>query len=227
MQSRIARPSFTWQGLLALLLVILLVRASVVDWNYVPSRSMAPTILPGDRILVDKLAFAVTLPFSNQALLRWATPQRWDIVTFRAPTTGVLMVKRVVGLPGDTVSWQSGRLRINDQQADYAAIPAEDWSSAWAQALHGQNLFRETLGKHSAYILRDPQPSDTVSGSFSATLVPQGHYLVMGDNRDNSGDFRVFGFVSETAITGKAYRVLFSLDPQHYYLPRWRFGTRL
>lgn len=227
MQSRIAKPSFTWQGLLALLLVILLVRASVVDWNYVPSRSMAPTILPGDRILVDKLAFAVTLPFWERRLLHLDTPKRWDIVTFRAPKSGLLMVKRVIGLPGDTVSWQSGRLRINDHQADYAAIPPTKWSSVWAQDLHGQALFRETLDKHSAYILRNPPSTDDPSGHFSATLVPQGHYLVMGDNRDNSRDFRVFGFVSETAITGKAYRVLFSLDPQHYYLPRWRFGTWL
>ena len=94
-----------WRGLIVFLAVVVAVRMIVVDWNHVPSRSMVPTIIPGDRIVVDKLAYGLRIPFSKSVPIQWDTPKRSDVIVFRAPKTDVLTVKRVIGLPGDRVSW--------------------------------------------------------------------------------------------------------------------------
>ena len=101
------QPSARWQewrGLVLFMALLVFLRTTIVDWNHVPTRSMVPTIIPGDRIFVDKTAFGLRLPFSEAPLLSWRTPTRSEVVVFRAPQTGILTVKRVIGLPGDRVS---------------------------------------------------------------------------------------------------------------------------
>ena len=220
-------PRRRWQGLLVLLLCIFFVRSTVIDWNHVPSRSMAPTVLPGDRILVNKLAFGLRLPMTAKPLFQWASPRRWDVVIFDAPNNGALTVKRVIGLPGDTVSWQDDHLRINGVEASYQAIPESRWAPSLERDFSHNRLLRESIFRNDRAIFRHRESPGKKGSGFETVKVPKGHYLVLGDNRDNSGDYRAFGFVPESAISGKTSQVLFSLDPNNGYLPRWRYGQPL
>lgn len=220
-------PWRQWQGLLILLLCLFFVRSTIIDWNHVPSRSMAPTILPGDRILVNKLAFGLRLPMTAKPLFRWASPQRWDVVVFDAPGNGVLMVKRVIGLPGDTVSWQAGTLRINGEVAGYQSVPESRWLPSLERDFSHNHLLRESIFSSVRTIFRHRESLGQKDSSFEAVTVPTRHYLVLGDNRDNSGDYRAFGFIPESAISGRTSQVLFSLDPNNNYLPRWRYGQAI
>src|SRR5262245_37374772 len=105
--------------LLILALVLFSVRSSLADWNDVPTGSMKPTILEGDRVFVNKLAYDLKVPFTTWHLAEWANPQRGDIVVFYSPYDGMRLVKRVVGLPGDVVGLRNERLILNGQPVDY------------------------------------------------------------------------------------------------------------
>src|SRR5687768_9798049 len=122
------RPRRDWMKLVYLGIVIVVVmafRSSVVDWNDVMSGSMAPTILPGDRFLVNKTAYGLTIPFTGKYLVEWGGPRRGDIIVFNVRLEGedVGMVKRVVGVPGDVISYRRGRLTINKETLEYAPLP--------------------------------------------------------------------------------------------------------
>jgi len=205
--------------------VILPFRSVIADWNVVPTGSMKPTIVEGDRILVDKLAYDLRVPFTLVRLANWAAPRRGDIVVLFAPDTGSRLVKRVVGLPGDRIALRNGGLVINDvplnyslaAHAEYAALDAAD------QASHEFTLEQLGHARHPVMLWRS-----AAHRPFGPITVPDGQYFVMGDNRDNSRDSRFFGFVDRTQIVGRATRVLVSLDPDDYYLPRFdRFNKPL
>ena len=105
--------------LVAVLIVMVTFRSAVADWNDVPTGSMKPTILEGDRIFVNKLAYDLKIPFLHRPLLEWSEPKRDDIVTFRSPLDGTLFVKRVVGVPGDRIELRDNRLLVNGEAATY------------------------------------------------------------------------------------------------------------
>ena len=192
-------------------------RGAVADWNVVPTGSMNPTIVEGDRILVNKLAYDINLPFSTITLLELDNPKRGDIVVFNSEKAGKRLVKRVVAIPGDVVALRNNRLMINGQSASYQALDQQslkDSKLAMPSTLEKESI----LGySHVVKLMRQHQ---SPLQNFGPVTVPEDHYLMMGDNRDNSADSRVFGFVPREEITGKAHRVLFSLDYDHYYLPR-------
>lgn len=201
-----------WRGFLLFVAVMLLFRSAVADWNQVPSGSMLPAILVGDRIVVDKLAYDLRLPFTLVRLASWAEPRRGDVVTFTSPEDERLMVKRIVAGPGDRVALQRNRLTINGETALYTPV-------AEPAAPPGHRLVRESiLGSSRLVMWRDD--ATTLSATFRTTQVPPGHYLVLGDNRDNSRDSRFFGFVARERILGRASTVAFSLDYDRYYAPR-------
>jgi signal peptidase I len=201
-----------WRGFLLFVAIMLLFRSAVADWNQVPSGSMLPAILVGDRIVVDKLAYDLRLPFTLVRLTSWAEPQRGDVVTFTSPEDERLMVKRIIAGPGDRVAMQRNRITINGEAASYQPLDE-------AIAPAGHRLVREdVLGSSRVVMWRTDEV--TFSGTFRTTEVPDGHFLVLGDNRDNSRDSRYFGFVARERILGRASTVAFSLDYENYYAPR-------
>lgn len=206
-------------------------RSSIADWNFVPSGSMKPTLLEGEQIIVNKLAYDLKVPFTTLHIAAWDNPRRGDIVVFYSPQDGIRLVKRTIGLPGDTVELQNNHLVINGKAAEYhvADIPA-----AWLlpsqerqiSIIAEENLFdeRQQAVPHAMMVFSN----QAARGNYGPVTVPQNQYLVLGDNRDNSKDSRYIGFVPRDAIIGRATHVAFSLDVHHYYLPRIsRFLTAL
>jgi signal peptidase I len=203
----VVRAGFAWlKPVLLVAGVILPLRSVIADWNVVPTGSMKPTIVEGDRIFVDKLAYDLRVPFTTARLTTWNDPRRGDVVVLFAPDTGERLVKRVVGIPGDRIAMRAGALIVNGvvvptvpaERSDYAALDAQE------QASHAFAL--EQLGSARHPIMH---------GRSAA-----GQYFVMGDNRDHSRDSRYFGFVGRAQIVGRATHVIASLDPDHYYRPR-------
>jgi len=225
-----SRARHWWQQeirpLLILALVLFSIRSSLADWNDVPSGSMQPTILVGDRIFVNKLAYDLKVPFTTWHLAQWSNPQRGDIVVFYSPRDGTRLVKRVVGLPGDTVELRNEQLFINGDRVEYAPLPAEI-SDPLSETERERSVFAtEQLFAHPHAVMAIP--SVPAKRTFGPIQVPEGHYFMMGDNRDNSFDSRYFGVVERKQIVGKATAVVLSLDRNHYWLPRkQRFFTTL
>ena len=198
------------QPVLVVAAIILPFRSAIADWYEVPSGSMNPTIVEGDRIYVDKLAYDLKLPVTTVHLAHWADPARGDIVVFYAPDDGMRLVKRVIGVPGDMVELRADALYVNGMPAAYrGAKPA---------AAAGEVTAEESVGlrRHAVKFL----PGIAAYRNFGPVQVPAGQYFMMGDNRDNSRDSRYFGFVPRAAIVGRATRVVLSLDPEDHYLPR-------
>ena len=212
--------------LLILTLVMFSVRSSLADWNDVPTGSMKPTILEGDRVFVNKLAYDLKVPFTTCHITQWSNPKRGDIVVFFSPKDGTRLVKRVIGLPGDTVELRNELLVINGQPVDYAAPDPE-----MAAQLSGAERARSVFATEK--LPACPHAIMAINGvpamrTFAPIQVADGHYFMMGDNRDDSFDSRYFGAVALDQIVGRATSVVLSLDKNDYWLPRWsRTGTSL
>jgi len=193
------------RGFLLFILVLFASRSSFADWYVVPTGSMLPTIVEGDRILVDKMAYRLEVPFTDIEIIQTGQPKRGDIVVFNSEKAGNRLVKRLIGEPGDRVAMLDNQLIINGIKVRY-----EDSDNALIKTEHLDNL------AHSVQFIPVAESKD----NFTEVLVPKGHYLVLGDNRNNSADSRYYGFVPAKEIQGKAHKVLVSLNPQNYYLPR-------
>lgn len=215
------------RSLLAMVLILTAVRSAIADWNDVPTGSMNPTIVQGDRVFVNKLAYDLKVPFTTWHLAQWSNPRRGDIVVFFSPVDGTRLVKRVVGLPGDTIQMVNERLIINGQPAHYGALPADSGRDVPTDH-DGVRLYAEETadGAHSHPVTILPQRP--AMRTFGPITVAAGHYFMMGDNRDNSNDSRYWGTVDRSRIVGRATTVVISLDRQNYFEPRWhRFFTGL
>jgi signal peptidase I len=210
-----------YRATLLFLLLMLCFRSAWADWVVVPSGSMNPTILEGDRLLVDKHVFGLRLPFTHLHLTNGADPARGDIVVFDSPVDGTSLVKRVVGMPGDVLSLEDEHLVVNGQRARYTPEDAAGVRALLAAtAAQRPRLLRESglSAPHEIMLL----PGRAALRSVATVVVPEGTYFMMGDNRDNSADSRYFGFVPRNAIVGRATRVIVSLNPDRYYAPRPR-----
>jgi signal peptidase I len=181
---------------------------------------MLPSILVGDRIVVDKLAYDLRVPFTLHRLARWHEPERGDVVTFTSPEDDRLLVKRIVALPGDEVALRENRLIVNGVPATYEPVPQTTQGGRPFIPMLGYALYREQLLGSVRYVLLRADGRSGFLGNFSPTEVPEGHYLMLGDNRDNSRDSRVIGFIPRDRILGRAKTVAFSLDYDNYYAPR-------
>jgi signal peptidase I len=194
------------------------IRSVVADWNDVPSGSMRPTILEGDRIYVNKLAFGLRLPFTHSWLARWDEPRRGDIATFASPADGIRLVKRVIGIPGDVIELRANALFINGVEAS-TSITSISVQPLPSGGTVSATLARENLSgvDHAIEII----PTFASRSTFGPFTVPAGMYFVMGDNRDMSNDSRYIGAVPLESFYGRCSGVALSLDPESSYWPRW------
>ncbi len=196
------------RSLLLFVMLMLVFRSAFADWNHVPTGSMKPTILEGDYILVDKMAYDIRIPFTHTSLARVGEPERGDIVVFDSAASGNRLVKRLVGIPGDTVELRHNRLIVNGQAVNYSL--ASESSYFW-------DLREDLPGvEHLVRLQKRSSPAS----SFAPVYVPQDYYLALGDNRDNSADSRAIGLVPRKEIVGRAHKILLSLDYDNFYIPR-------
>jgi signal peptidase I len=225
MKARLARLWRDWlRPSLCAAIVLGSFRSACADWNDVPSGSMQPTILEGDRIFVNKLAYDLKFPFTTIHLAEWGDPKRGEIVVLWSPHDGRRLVKRVVGIPGDTIETRGSRLFVNGAAATYAPLRAEDLRLAGYTG--DEALFQRETVEGAAHPVMSARGS--WNEDFHAVVVPEGHYFLMGDHRDNSFDSRYWGFAERRSILGRATAVVVSVDLEHQYRPRWqRFFTAL
>lgn len=193
-----------WKGFLILLLVMFSFRSAIADWNDVPTGSMKPTIVEGDRIIVNKLAYDLKFPFTTIKLLQWGNPERGDIVVFYSPVDGTRFIKRVIGIPGDEVALVNNQIILNGKPQ---GIKQNNSSLNFnlQDIITEENLAGKT---HSVMFI----PEKESLRYFKSIKIPENNYFVMGDNRDNSFDSRYFGCVRRDSIVGKGTAIAFSLN---------------
>lgn len=203
--------STAWQENKSIILFLVLMaffRSSIADWNDVPTGSMKPTILEGDRILINKLAYDLRIPFTHVSLMKISNPSRGDIIIFDAEAAGKRLVKRVVGIPGDVIEMKNNILYINGQKLAY-----ENISSTLSTIDRSENL----LGVD--HLIRINALGSRLS-NFGRTRIPADHYFALGDNRDNSSDSRIIGLIPRKEIIGRSRTTVLSFNDENSYIPR-------
>jgi signal peptidase I len=208
-----------WGFSLAIVLLIATsFKSAIADWNDIPSGSMEPTILIGDRIFVNKLAYDLKIPYTTFHLVRWSDPKRGDIVIFYSPKDGKRLIKRVVGLPGDTLAMHQNKLFINGHFVNYEPLPQEFTDKIELEQKSRYVFFNENLtGKQHAVMFTLSRLS---LNTFGPVIIPNDQFFMLGDNRDNSADSRFFGFVNRKLILGRANMVVLSREGSFLH-PRW------
>jgi signal peptidase I len=212
------------------ILIVFVLRSFLFEPFKIPSGSMIPTLLVGDFILVNKFTYGIRLPVINKKIADINLPKRGDVMVFRFPDdTSLDYIKRVIGLPGDKISYVNKRLTVNG--LDIPVKPMEDYLHK--ERIYYSKQFSESIEGREHALLVDPESppgvpfatafrfrDNCIYNSAGVTCtVPPGHYFMMGDNRDNSSDSRVWGFVPEENIVGKAFFIWFNFNELR------RFGT--
>lgn len=210
------------------LLLITAAKSALADINYVPSGSMQPTILCGDVVFINKLAYDLRIPFTTTRVARWADPARSDVVVCFAPDDGTRLVKRVAALPGDVVELRQDVLWINGVPRSYAPLAKDAFGvSELEPAERDAAIFATERFDQRAHAVM-ALPALPAERNFGPVTVPPGHYFMLGDNRDNSRDSRFFGFMPREEIIGEVKAVVVSGDNRHWLRPRWgRFFSKL
>jgi signal peptidase I len=200
------------------LLLVFLLRSFLFEPFSIPSGSLEPTLLTGDFILVNKFNYGIRLPIVHKKILNYNEPKRGDILIFRwPPDPSYNFIKRVIGLPGDKISYINKEIYVNGEKVPQSdlqkGIPNLDADEGWQALMKEEDL----LGvKHKILV----QPGKN-SRNYFDIIVPEGMYYVMGDNRDDSADSRYWGFVPSENVVGKAVMVWMSWN-NHDYKVRWR-----
>ena len=202
-------------------------RSSILNWYVIPTGSLLPTLKIGDHVVVNKLSYGIMLPFMQTRVLSWDTPKRGDIVVFQGSDieNKITLIKRVVGVAGDKVTFTNGILTINgilasqELQMDRSSME----NMGGGETGDSYNLYLESgFSKYPHYILKKKWDSST-ENETQTWVVPDKKLLLMGDNRDNSSDGRVWGFMNEDRIYGRAFLISYSTyDKEKYFLPGFR-----
>ena len=201
------------------ILVVFFVRSFIVEPFKIPSGSMMPTLLAGDFILVNKFTYGLRVPILNNVFINVNKPSRGDVFVFHyPPEPSIDYIKRVVGLPGDRISYQDKRLTINGKLLDIQDLGSYEYVMSGLNIMTAKQ-YKEQLGpvQHSILVhdIVGNYDADAIGSKFANNeeiIVPAGHYLAMGDNRDNSSDSRVWGFVPEQNLVGKAFFIWMNFD---------------
>lgn len=210
-----------WGSLFLAVFIALFIRWGFVEAYVIPSGSMLPSLLIHDHIFVNKLVYGVRVPFSENWMVKFGTPQAGEVVVFKYPKDmSTFFIKRVVGVAGDKIYYENGTLYVNDK-AQEKKVPASQDDFEWLRDADFQRdgnfgdnkenyvFFTEALGpKDHSILLR----RGDVYESYGPVTVPEGHLFVMGDNRNNSADSRVWGFLPEQNILGRAMFVWLSCE---------------
>ena len=210
------------RGFLVFLLGFGLLRTAVADWNPIPSASMRPTLLEGDVVLVNRLAYDLKLPLTDIVLLPLGEPRRGDVVTLTSPASGTRLIKRIVGLPGDRVAMRDDVLILNGEPLTYAARRTQGETVAPGWVVDAVRATEALPGRpHAVQFL----PSMPARRDFAEITVPAGQYFLLGDNRDNSEDSRFIGTVPREKLIGRAHHIAVAAD----WLGEdgWRLAPRL
>ena len=211
----------TWtrqnRGFIVFLFCFGLFRTAIADWNPIPSGSMRPTLLEGDVVLVNRVAYDFKLPLTRISMTTIADPGRGDVVTFFSPKNGSRLIKRIVAIPGDVVELRDDVLRVNGTPAGYA-----DPLTLTETLANGIELSAIRATEMLAGSSRTVQflPAVSARRDFGPRTVPEGSYFVLGDNRDNSEDSRFIGFVPRHHIIGRAHHIIVSANIRGNWLPR-------
>lgn len=207
------------------ILIVFVLRSFIAEPFRIPSGSMLPTLNIGDFILVNKFSYGVRLPVINSKVISVSDPARGDIMVFRFPhDTKMHFVKRVIGLPGDSIEYRAEKLYINGEPMPQLADGEYQFKSGATRQMM-LNKLSEQLGEVKHSILLDPRRKNAQSMKFE---VPADHYFVMGDNRNYSNDSRYWGFVPDENVVGKAFFIWFSWDWSNGGGVNWnRIGTML
>jgi len=190
------------------LAVVLILRSFLVEPFQIPSESMVPTLEVGDFILVNKFTYGIRLPVIRTKVLDINEPKRGDVMVFFPPNEDRYFIKRVIGLPGDTITYNDNQLVINGEPAEQTFVRSEGAARRQehcARANSNYHVVEEQLDDHSHIMRKCVAPGDL--GRHGIYVVPEGHYFMMGDNRDNSSDSRAWGAVPEDRIVGKAFAI--------------------
>jgi signal peptidase I len=213
-----------YRGLLVFMLCLGVFRTAVADWNPVPSASMRPTIVEGDVVLVNRLAWDLKLPLTDIPLAHLGDPRRGDIATFSSPRDGTRLIKRIVAIPGDRVEVRDDVLLVNGIASTYDGLRLEPEPLGKGRATTAQHA-TEHNGRDARSVQVLPRAARR---DFGPLTVPAGHYVMLGDNRDNSEDSRLIGVVPRERLIGRAHHLLVSADILDRWQPRFaRFGQAL
>ncbi|MDH5231537.1 MAG: signal peptidase I [Gammaproteobacteria bacterium] len=205
------------------ILIVLVLRSFIVEPFRIPSGSMMPTLLIGDFILVNKFAFGLRLPVGHHKIIDMGKPKRGDVIVFRFPENpSIDYIKRVVGLPGDRIAYRNKSIYVNGKRMQKRALGAYT-SNKTGLPMHGLNIYEEDLDniKHEILINEARRNDD------GETIVPEGHYFVMGDNRDNSNDSRYWGTVPEENLVGRAFFIWMNMDFEDWHVQWGRIGSSI
>lgn len=204
------------------LIIVLILRSFIAEPFRIPSGSMIPTLLVGDFILVNKFSYGLRLPVSHTKIVSLGEPERGDVIVFRFPSNPKLdYIKRVVGMPGDQVVYRGDKLYINGKPVSKSYL--EPYVAMDKYVMPGDTVYTEDLeGVEHAILLNSSNRRQFLKDEF---VVPDGHYFVLGDNRDNSNDSRGWGFVPEENLVGKAMLVWMSWNGTRGLPAFSRIGT--
>jgi signal peptidase I len=206
-----------------MLLIVFFLRSSVFGIYQVPTGSMLPTIKLGDRVFANLLAYGLMLPLTESQIVSWSAPVRGDIVMFKSPNDNVTLVKRVVGIAGDRVSFTNGKITINGEVAEETRVSDTSILNDMGRTYPSIELYIEKAKDTPPHhVLRDMSPLGRTNADVRTYEVPAGQLFCIGDNRDDSMDGRSWGFINTKDVYGRGEFVFYSVKPSEDFLPDLR-----